>query len=76
MKSKSKLKFKNENEMKRSKKAKIQQRLEWIEFRLRANGWMPEEIENELGLIGLGQFDKLDKFTQTLMDFETFKILR
>ena len=58
-----------------TKQEKIEQRLLWIEFRLRANGWAQSEIENELGLIGLGQFDDLDKFTQTLLDFKTFQIL-
>jgi hypothetical protein len=58
-----------------TKKAKIQQRLEWIEFRLTAMGWCPEEIELELQYIREKQFDKVEPCTKALLDFETFKIL-
>lgn len=61
--------------MKRSKEEKIQQRLEWIRFRLTHMGWEPEEIENELEFIREKRFDKIDPGTATILDCETFNIL-
>lgn len=59
-----------------TKQEKIEQRLEWIEFRLRNMGWESDEIEDELQLIREKKYTELNGGTKALLDFETFKVLR